>query len=49
MDKEDVVRVCNGILLNHIPFVEMWMDLKPVIQSQKEENKHRILMHVCGI
>ena len=49
MDKEDVVRICNGISLNHIPFVEMWMDLEPVIQSQKEENKHRILMHVCGI
>ena len=33
-------------------FVEMWMDLETVIQSevsQKEKNKYRILMHVCGI
>ena len=32
-------------------FVETWMDLETVIQSevsQKEENKYRILMHVCG-
>ena len=33
-------------------FVEMWMDLESVIQSevsQKEKNKYRILMHICGI
>ena len=33
-------------------FVETWMDLEPVIQSevrQKEKNKYRILMHICGI
>ena len=32
-------------------FVEMWMDLETLIQSevsQKEKNKYRILMHVCG-
>ena len=32
-------------------FVEMWMDLESVIQSevsQKEKNKYRILMHICG-
>ena len=32
-------------------FVETWMYLKTVIQSevsQKEKNKYRILMHVCG-
>ena len=32
-------------------FVETWMDLETVIQSevsQKEENKYRILTHVCG-
>ena len=32
-------------------FVEMCMDLETVIQSevsQKERNKYRILMHVCG-
>ena len=33
-------------------FVEMWMDLESVIESevsQKEKNKYRILMHICGI
>ena len=33
-------------------FVETWMDLETVIQSevsQKEKNKYRILMRVCGI
>ena len=33
-------------------FVEMWMDLESVIQSevsQKKKNKYRILMHICGI
>ena len=32
-------------------FVEMWMDPESVIQSevsQKEKNKYRILMHICG-
>ena len=33
-------------------FVEMWMDLETVIQSevsQKEKTKYRILMHICAI
>ena len=33
-------------------FVEMWMDLESVIQSevsQKEKKKYRILMHISGI
>ena len=33
-------------------FVEMWMDLESVIQSevsQKKKNKYHILMHICGI
>ena len=32
-------------------FVETWMDLETVIQSevsQKKKNKYRILMHICG-
>ena len=32
-------------------FVETWMDLETVVQnevSEKEENKYRILTHVCG-
>ena len=33
-------------------FVELWMDLETVIQSevsQKEKNKYRTLTYVCGI
>ena len=33
-------------------FVETWMDLETVIQSevsQKEKNKYHILTHLCGI
>ena len=33
-------------------FVETWMDLDTVIQSeisQKEKNKYCILTHICGI
>ena len=32
-------------------FVETWMNLETVIQSevsQKEKNKYRILTHICG-
>ena len=32
-------------------FVEMWMDLETVIQSevsQKEKNEYRMLTHICG-
>ena len=47
MDKE-VVHICNRILLSHKrndigSFVETWMDLETVIQSevgQKEKNKY---------
>ena len=57
MDKEDVVHVYNGILLSHKKneigsFVETWMDLETVIQSdisQKEKNKYRIVTYICGI
>ena len=33
-------------------FVETWIDLEKIIQSevsQKEKNKYRALMHICGI
>ena len=57
MDKEVVVHIYNGILLaiktNEIgSFVETWMDLESIIQSevcQKEKNKYCILTHICGI
>ena len=52
-----MVNIYNGILLSHKrskigSFVEMWMDLESVIQSevsQKEKNKYRLLTHICGI
>ena len=56
MDKEDVVHIYSGILAikrNEIgSFVETWMDLETIIQSelsQKEKNKYHILTHICGI
>ena len=56
MNKEDVVNIYNGILFSHKKneiwsFVETWMDLETVMQSevsQKENNKYHILMHICG-
>ena len=51
-----MVHMYSGILLSHKKndigsFVETWMDLKSVIQSegsQKEKNKYCILTHICG-
>ena len=43
---------CSAIKRNEIgSFVETWMDLETVIQSevsQKEKHKYRILMHIYG-
>ena len=56
MGKADVVRIYNGILAikrNKIgSFVEMWVDIETVIQSevsQKEKNKYRMILFICGI
>ena len=51
-----MVHIYNGILFSpkkegNGSFFETWMDLETVIQSkvsQKEKNKYRILMHICG-
>ena len=55
MDK-DVVHICRGILAikrNRIgSFVETWMDLETVIQSevsQKEEHKYCILINIWNL
>ena len=57
MDKEDVVYIYtmeyySAIKRNKIgSFVETWMDLETVIQSeasQKEKNKYRTVTHVYG-
>ena len=46
------VEYYSAIKRNEIgSFVEMWMYLETVIQSevsQKEKNKYRILRHICG-
>ena len=57
MDKEDVVHIYmkyySVIKRNKTgSFVETWMDLETVMQSevsQKEKNKYRILTHIFGI
>ena len=56
MDKEDVVHTVEyytAIKRNEIgSFVEMWMDLETVRQSevsQKEKNKYCMLTHIYGI
>ena len=57
MDKEDVVYLCHGILLNHTKnkfesVLVRGMNIEQIIQSeviQKEKNKYCILMHVYGI
>ena len=57
MDKEDVyiytMEYYSAITRNETgSFVETWMDLESVIQSevsQKEKDKYHILMHICGI
>ena len=57
MDKEDVVvytmEYYSAIKRNKIvPYAEMWTDLETVIQSevsQKEKNKYRIILLICGM
>ena len=48
-----IMEYYSAIKRNEIgSFVPMWMDLESVIQSevsQKEKNKYRILMHICGL
>ena len=56
MDKEDVVRIYNGIYSvikkNEImPFATTWMDLEIIILgevSQREKDKYLILL-ICGM
>ena len=47
MEKEDVMYLCNGILLSHknetMPFVAIWTDIEIIILnevSQKEKEKY---------
>ena len=57
MVKDNMIHIYNGILFSHKrdeigSFVEMWMDLETVIQSevnQKEKKSESKLSVVCGI
>ena len=57
MDKEDVIHICNGILLSHkkdetLPFATTWMDLENIMLSeirQKEKDKYYMISLICGI
>ena len=48
-----IMEYYSAIKRNEIgSFVETWMDLETVLQSevsQKEKNKCRMLTHICGI
>ena len=47
MDKEDVVHMYNGILLNHkkerMPFAATWMGIETVILSEISQRKTNII------
>ena len=55
MDKEDVVHICNGILLRHkkndiMPFAATWMDLQIIILrevSQTQKDRYHIISLIC--
>ena len=57
MYKEDVVHICDGILLSHkkneiMPSAVTWMDLEIVILSevsQEEKDKYHMILLICGI
>ena len=57
MDKEFVVYIHNGILLNYKKnafesVLMRWVKLEPIKQSevsQKEKHQYSILMHIYGI
>ena len=47
-----IMEYYSAIKRNEIgSFVEIWMDLESVIQSEvkSEREKYRILTHICGI
>jgi len=57
MDKEDVVYMCNGILLNHrknksLPFATPWMDLESIMLSeisQTEKYNYCMMSLIYGV
>ena len=57
MDKKDVVRIYNGILLSHkknkiMPFAATWIDPEMIILSevnQTEKDKYHMILFICAI
>ena len=57
MNREDVVRIYDGVLLSHKknemrPFVATWKNLETVILSdvsQKEKDEYHTVSLICGI
>ena len=59
MDKEDVVHICNGVLLSNLiqkneitPFPAMWMNLDMIISSEKRQTakeKYPVISLMRGI
>ena len=59
MNKEDVVHICNGVLLSNLiqkneitPFPAMWMNLDMIILSEKrqtEKDKYPVISLMRGI
>ena len=51
MDSEDVVRICNGLLLSHknkMPLTATWTDLEIITLSQKEKDKYSMISLTRG-
>ena len=58
VDKEDVVHICDEILLSHrkknemMPSVATWLDLENIILSevsQTEKDKYHMISLICGL
>ena len=54
MDKEGVIHIYNGILLNYkknkiMPFAATWMDIEVIILSEVSHRKANMISLICGI